>query len=289
MAGIAARAATAPPLVVAADGVLCDLTRTLAAAQARVVCLVPPGADPHQLALRPSDRQALADARLVLFNGYGLTPAIDRLSSRPSWVAVSELAVPTSPGRDPHVWHNPTQAAEMVEVVAARLATVLDPSERKLLQRRSQAAQAVLAQLGQWIGAQIKTIPEQSRVLVSEHRAFSSLARRYGIRELPLMASFATGGVVRPASLTLMVAAVRASGTRQIFAEALPISKTLRRVSRSSAVPVNPTPLVADGLAKGKSTVQTMTANICTFAVGQGGRCDIAGAEVLAQRWAAIR
>ena len=287
--GFVARAASAPPQVVAADGVLCDITRTLAADQAMVVCLVPPGADPHQLALRPSDRQALADARLVLFNGYGLTPAIDRLSSRSTWVAVSERAVPASPGRDPHVWHNPTQAAAMVEVVAARLAPVLDPSDRKALQRRSQAAQAVLAQLGQWIGAQIKTIPEQSRVLVSEHRAFGSLARRYGIRELPLVDSFTTGGVVRPASLAAMVAAVRASGTRQIFAEALPISKTLRRVSRSSAVPVNPTPLVADGLAKGKSTVETMTANICTFAVGQGGRCDTAGAEVLAQRWTAVR
>ena len=67
------------------------------------------------------------------------------------------------------------------------------------------------------------------------------------------------------------------------------MSKTLRRVSRSTGVPVNPTPLVADGLAPGRSTVQTATANVCTFVSGQGGRCDRAAADQLAQRWAAIR
>ena len=63
----------APPLVIGADGVLCDLTRTLAREQARVECLIPAGADPHTLALRPSDRRKLAQAKLVLINGYNLS------------------------------------------------------------------------------------------------------------------------------------------------------------------------------------------------------------------------
>ena len=83
--------------------------------------------------------------------------------------------------------------------------------------------------------------------------------------------------------------AVRESGTRQLFAESLPISKTLRRISRASGVPVNPTPLVADGLAPDRSTVQTATGNVCTVVSGQGGRCDGAAAAGLARRWASIR
>jgi len=63
-------AATGPPLVVAADGVLCDITRTLIGGSARVECLIPPGSDPHTLALRPSDRRVLSQARVVLINGY---------------------------------------------------------------------------------------------------------------------------------------------------------------------------------------------------------------------------
>ena len=286
-AGAGAPAASAP-LVVAADGVLCDLTRALAADQLRVTCLIPAGADPHQAALRPRDRQALAEARLVLINGYGLTPALQRIQASPRWVAVAEAAVPQSPGRDPHVWHNSSQAAAMVRVVEAQLVTLL-PSAAAGVKQRGQAARAVLDDLGSWVGAQIRTVPEASRVLVTEHRAFASWTRRYGVRELTLLDAFTTAGVLRPASLAAMAKAIRESGTRQLFAESLPISKTLRRLSRSSGIPVNPTPLVADGLAPGRSTVQTATGNVCTFVNGQGGRCDNAGAERLAQRWAAIR
>ena len=275
--------------MVAVDGVLCDLTRTLAADQARVVCVIPAGRDPHQAVLRPSDRQAIAEARLVLLNGYGLTPALTRLSGDAPKVAVAEQAVPASPGRDPHVWHDPDQAAAMVRVVEGRLTPLLPAGAAAAVKRRGQAATAVLADLGRWVERQIDTVPARSRVLVTEHRAFSSLARRFGVRELPLLDSFTTAGVLRPASLAAITTAVRDSGTRQLFAESLPISKTLRRISRASGVPVNPTPLVADGLAPGRSTVQTATGNVCTFVSGQGGRCDGSAAEGLARRWASIR
>jgi ABC-type Zn uptake system ZnuABC Zn-binding protein ZnuA len=280
--------AAAKPLVVAADGILCDLTRTLAADQATVACLLPPGADPHQAALKPRDRQALAEARLVLITGYGLTPALERLTRGSAAVSVAERAVPENPGRDPHLWHDPGQAAAMTRVVESSLLGVLPASAAPGVKRRSQEARSVLADLTRWTEVQIATVPPSSRVLVSEHRAFSSLARRFGVRELPLVDAYATGGVLRPASLAAMTKAIRASGTRQLFAESLPPSKTLRRISRDSGVPVNPAPLVADGLAPGRSALQTATGNVCTFVNGQGGRCDTAGAERLARRWASI-
>lgn len=289
LVGAGTAAAAAKPLVVAADGVLCDLTRTLAADQARVLCLIPAGSDPHQAVLRPRDRQALAEAQLILINGYGLTPALTRLASRAPKLAVAELAVPSSPGRDPHVWHDPGQAAAMLQVVEGRLAELLPAASRAGLKQRSQAARSVLDDLGRWATVQISSVPESARVLVSEHRAFSSFSRRFGLRELPLLDSFTSAGVLRPASLAAMSKAIRASGTRQLFAESQPISKTLKRISRSSGIPVNPTPLVADGLAPGRSSVETASGNVCTFVDAQGGRCDRAPADRLAQRWAAIR
>ncbi|MBM5816698.1 MAG: zinc ABC transporter substrate-binding protein [Cyanobacteria bacterium K_Offshore_surface_m2_239] len=282
--------AAAKPLVVAGDGILCDLTRTLAADQATVACLLPPGADPHQAALKPSDRRALAEARLVLITGYGLTPALERLTRGSAAVSVSvaERAVPENPGRDPHLWHDPGQAAAMLRVVETSLLGVLPASAAPGVKRRTQEGRAVLADLARWTEVQIDTVPPANRVLVSEHRAFSSLARRFGVRELPLLDVTTTGGVLRPASLAAMTKAIRASGARQLFPESLPPSKTLRRISRDSGVPVSPTPLVADGLGPGRSAVQTATGNVCTFVNGQGGRCDTTGAERLARRWASI-
>jgi len=286
VAALLLAASPAPPLVIGADGVLCDLTRTLARDQARVECLIPAGSDPHTLSLRPSDRRNLAQASLVLINGYNLSPSLNSIQSRGPVVAVAEQAVPGSPARDPHVWHDPANTAAMAGVVAARLQVLTGSGN---VQRRKSAAVAVLKDLGAWSGRQIQTVPSKHRVLVTEHRAFSPFARRYGVRELPVLDDYATGGVLRPSSLRAITKAIGPSGTKAIFAEALPPSKTLRRISRSSGVPIAPSPLFADGLAPNRSLIQTATANVCTFVKAQGGRCDSAGATALQKRWAAIR
>lgn len=282
-------AAAPPPSVVAVDGVLCDITRSLVEGAARVTCLVPPGADPHAVALRGSDRQALSSARLVLVNGYNLTPAMKRIRVSAPVVAVAERAVPRNKALDPHVWHDPALTSAMVQESAAALQSVLGSAQAGALQRRSQAMQAVLKQLGSWSARQLQTVPAAQRVLVSEHRAFSAFASRYGIRELPVIDTYASGGALRPSSLSAISQAIRQSGSKAIFAEALPPSKTLRRISSVSGVPIAKQPLYADGQAPGKSLIQTATANVCTFVNAQGGRCDQQTASALQQQWASIR
>jgi ABC-type Zn uptake system ZnuABC Zn-binding protein ZnuA len=282
-------AAAPPPSVVAVDGVLCDITRSLVRRPARVTCLIPPGADPHGVALRGSDRQALSNARLVLINGYNLTPAMKRIRVSAPVVAVAERAVPRNKALDPHVWHDPALTSAMVQESASALQPVLGSGQAGALRRRTEAIQAVLNQLGSWSAKQLQTVPSAQRVLVSEHRAFSAFARRYGIRELPVIDAYASGGTLRPSSLSAISRAIRESGTKAIFAEALPASKTLRRISSVSGVPIAKQPLYADGQAPGKSLIQTATANVCAFVTAQGGRCDQQSASALQQQWAAIR
>ncbi len=254
-----------------------------------VTCLIPPGADPHGMALRGSDRQALSKAALVLVNGYNLTPAIKQIRVTAPVVAVAERAVPRSKALDPHVWHDPDLTSAMVQESAAALQPVLGAAQAEALRRRFQAMQVVLKQLCSWSAKQLQTVPAAQRVLVSEHRAFSAFARRYGIRELPVIDAYASGGTLKPSSLAAISRAIRQSGTKAIFAEALPPSKTLRRISSVSGVPIAKKPLYADGQAPGTSLIQTATANVCTFVTAQGGRCDQQAASALQQQWAAIR
>lgn len=282
-------AATGPPLVVAADGMLCDITRTLMGGSARVECLIPPGSDPHTLALRPSDRRVLSQARVVLINGYNLTPALKRIQTSAPVVPVAERAVPRSRAKDPHVWHAPSQTSAMVNVVAGALNPILNRDGQVAVQRRRKEMETILTRLDRWTNRQIKSVPKAQRVLVTEHRAFSAFADRYGIRQLPIIDAYATGGILRPASLRAITEAVRESGTKAIFAEALPPSKTLRRISRSSGAPIASQPLFADGPAPGKSLIQTATANVCTFVVAQGGQCDRTTAKQLQTLWSAVR
>ena len=275
--------------MVAIDGVLCDLTRTLVASDAKVVCLIQPGSDPHNYRLKPSDRQALSSASLVLHNGYNLTPSANKISGSAKVVAVAEKAIPINEGLDPHVWHDPANSAAMVTVIAERLAPVLPATQQAALTARAAEAINVLNRVGDWGGNQFATIPENQRVLVSEHQAYSYLTNRYGLRQITMLDSFTTGGVLRPSSLRTITAEVQGSGAQTLFPESLPVSKTLRRISRSTGLPVNGAPLFADGLAPDRSTVGTATLNICTVVQGQGGQCDQAAADELMARWSAIR
>ncbi len=294
------------PTVVAIDGVLCDLTRTLVATDAKVICLIQPGSDPHNYRLRPSDRQALSNASLVLHNGFKLTPSANKISSSAKLVAVAEEAMPTAShashdddhaehgahnhnDSDPHVWHDPANSAAMVAVVADRLAPVLPASQRSALAARAAEAINVLNAVGDWGTKQFATIPENQRVLVSEHQAYSHLTKRYGLRQITMLDSFTTGGLLRPSSLRTITAEVQGSGAQALFPESLPVSKTLRRISRSTGLPVYSSPLFADGLAPNRSTVGTATLNICTVVKGQGGQCDQVAADELIARWSAIR
>ena len=76
--------------VLAADGVLCDLTRTLATPSITVHCLLSGGEDPHTFSLSPEQRGRLEEADLVLINGHGLTPALATLAEQDKTVAVAE-------------------------------------------------------------------------------------------------------------------------------------------------------------------------------------------------------
>ena len=320
---------TAPPAdVIAADGVLCDITQRLAASDLRVSCLLQPGDDPHQFRLTPQQSRELSQAQLVLINGFGLTPALAALSkpgsSQTKTVAVAELAVPNSPvlkagppktadshdhhdedghgeenhdedehahgDRDPHVWHDPTQAAALVLLVAQQLQQ-LKPAAQASIAARAQAMTATLQQLDAWNRRQLATIPT-ARPLATGHRAFASLARAYGLQELAVVDATSSSANLRPQAFQAVVERLRRERVPMLFAEQLPADKALQRVSSLSGVPIAAEPLVADGLAPepdgNGNLVATLAANTCLIVNGLGGRCDPSGQQALSQRWGAI-
>jgi len=300
------QAAGQPPLVIAADGVLCDLGQRLAGPELRLRCLLEPGQDPHDLRLTPQQSQELRGARRVLVNGYGLSPALER---SPGAIAVAERAVPASPlieaghgSRDPHVWHDPRQAQALVRLVANELSAVaagstvnstVNPEASAALQRRATALQQVLLDLDRWNREQLATLPAAADggppVLATDHRAYASFARAYSLRELPLVDSASTSDTLRPAALATTLQRLKALKVRQLFREPGPPGKVLQRLSALSGIPISPTPLTLDGLASGPpNLIATLVSNTCAVSVGLGGHCDRGSGARLIARWQAI-
>ena len=282
-------AQAAQPVVVAVDGTLCDITKTLAANAASVTCLIPPGGDPHSYRLKPSDRSQLAKSDLVLHIGFGLTPSARKLQTPGKVVAVGEVALPSYRGSDPHVWHDPANSAAMVRVVSQSLSPVLPAGDRAALQQRTARALAVFKALQAWEGKQFASLPPAQRVLVTDHQTYSHMANRFGIVEISMLDSHTTGGVLRPSSLQKITQEVKSSGAKTIFAPTARPSKTLRRISKNTGLPIATTPLYGEGIASGRNAVSTATLNVCTIVNGQGGSCDQSGANALNSRWSSIR
>ena len=274
--------------VVAVDGTLCDLTRTLAGTAVGVTCLIPPGGDPHGYRLKPSDRQALSKADLVVHVGFDLTPSAKEISVPAPVVAVGEVALPSYRGNDPHVWHDPANSAAMTSAIANRLSPLLSGDARVAFASRAASAQNVLADLGTWASVQFAKLPANQRVLVTDHQTYSHLANRYDLEEISMLDSYTTGGALKPSSLNAITKAVKDSGARVIFSSYLPANKSLRRISKRSGLPIASTPLYGEGIAPGETSVSTATKNICAILKGQGASCDEAAANVLANRWADI-
>ena len=279
----------AQPVVVAVDGTLCDITKTLAGAAASVTCLLPPGGAPHSYRLKPSDRSQIAKSDLVLHIGFGLTPSAKKLKNPGTVVAVGEVALPSYRGSDPHVWHDPANSAAMVRVVSSSLSPVLPASERSALQQRTARAVAVFEALQVWEAKQFGSLPSQNRVLVTDHKTYSHLADRFGLVEISMLDSHTTGGVLRPSSLRKITQEVKSSGAKTIFSPSATPNKTLRRISKNTGLPIATTPLYGEGIAAGRNAVSTATLNVCTIVNGQGGSCDQSGANSLNSQWSSIR
>ena len=152
----------------------------------------------------------------------------------------------------------------------------------------------MLQELDRWNRQQLATVP-MAKPLATGHRAFASFARAYGLRELPVVDAMSSSPSLRPQAFQAVIHQLKRERVPVLFAEHLPASKALQRISTLSGVPLAPASLVADGLAKtndnpgSSDLVATLTANTCLIVNGLQGHCDRASQRKLIRQWVAIR
>ncbi len=123
-------AAAASTIVVAAQAHYANLARQLAPGADVTAVPIGPAQDPHTFEPGPSIGRALARAQIVIQNGLGYDPWLDRLArSRPRLVIATILGRHT--GDNPHLWYDPTG----FEPVTRALATALQADPASVLAR----------------------------------------------------------------------------------------------------------------------------------------------------------
>lgn len=225
----------------------------------RVVDLTPPGAEPHDFELSPSDAEAILRAKLVVYVGGGFQPAVaDAVRSRrgPSLDVLRG-------GEDPHLWLDPVRFAGAVREIARALG---NPG----------GAKATVRRLGSLDSEYRRGLAHcDRRVIVTTHASFGRLAARYGLKAIALTGR-SPEAEPSPRDLERVVREIRNSGATVVFTEPLVSPRVAEAVAREAGIGVATLDPV-EGLSKerlgaGEDYLSVMRTNLATLRGALGCR-----------------
>lgn len=274
--------------VVASYSVICDITAQVAGDAVQLTCLIPPDQDPHTYEATPSDREAVDTADLVFYAGLNFEPSIIDMAAASDSEApkialhdesVQELIEVEEDGGfapDPHIWHDIQNGLEMVTLIRDNLIAV-DPANTDLYIENAENLAADLQALEAWIPAQVATIPEDRRRLITTHDAMSYYAQAYGLTVEGTLLGVSTEEEPTAAKINELATSIRDKAIPIIFVELTANDRVLKTVANEAGVTISEQVLLADGLGAEGTLGETYTGmliyNTCAIVDGLGGEC----------------
>jgi zinc/manganese transport system substrate-binding protein len=258
---IAAPAAAQDRLkVVASFSILGDLGRNIGGDRVEVVTLVGPNGDAHVYAPAPGDAKTIAAARLVVVNGLGYEPWMDRLiraaGSKAPQVQASRTVAPRKmedehrPGRqitDPHAW----QSVANAKIYAGNIRDGLshaDPAGKSLYETNAAAYLERLDALEQEVKAAIGKIPAERRKVITTHDAFGYFAAAYGV-EFIAPEGVSTDTEPSARDVAKIITQIRKQKIPAVFLENITDPRLMQQIARESGAKIGGT-LYSDSLSE---------------------------------------
>jgi zinc transport system substrate-binding protein len=214
--------------------------------------LTPPGAEPHDAELTARDVERIRSADVILYLGGGFQPAVEDAVEGAEGEAVDLLE--ETVGGDPHVWLDPVRFKAMAE----RIAEALDGSATDL-------------------SAQLQSLHEdfeeglnrcRRREIVTAHDAFGYLARRYGLKQVPIT-GLSPEAEPTPRQLERVIERVRTTNATTVFFETLVsprLAETVARETDAKTAVLNPIEgLTDEEIERGENYVTVMRENLAAL------------------------
>lgn len=137
--------------VVTSFSILADMVHQVGGEHIQITNMVGPDADAHTYEPTPDNAEALLKAKLIVKNGLGFEPWLDRLvastDTRAPVISASRGVIPRSLDEDgetvpdPHAWHNLANAELYVANITKALIAA-DPTNKADYERNSQIGRA---------------------------------------------------------------------------------------------------------------------------------------------------
>ncbi|MBT2295000.1 metal ABC transporter substrate-binding protein [Pseudomonas fluorescens] len=242
--------------VVTSFSILADMTQEVGGEHIQITNLVGPDADAHTYEPTPDDAKALLSAKLIIKNGLGFEPWLDRLVTSTETTApvisASHGVIPRSLDEDgetvpdPHAWHNLANAELYVRNITKALETA-DPTHKADYERNSQAYLKKIYTLLAEARAKLEALPPGNRRIVTSHDAFGYLGQAYGI-EFMAPQGLSTEREPSAADVAALITQIREAKVKAVFMENIKDARLLKQIAAESGAHIGGT-LYSDALA----------------------------------------
>ena len=227
--------------VTAAFYPLAFLAEKIGGSAASVTNLTPPGAEPHDLELRPRDVASIRNADLILYL-RGLQPGVDDAVKTITYHARAFNALSLIPLRhladgsvDPHFWLDPTLFTKAAAAIEQRFEQAA-PADAGVFQHNLIQLDAQLGQLDRDFRSGLAECARHE--IFTGHTAFGYLAARYGLRQIGIT-GLNPEAEPTPKQLTQIIQLARQLRPKVVFAEALVSSRSVDAVARAIGATVH--------------------------------------------------
>ena len=242
--------------VVASFSILGDLVSEIGGDRVAVSTLVGPDQDAHMFSPSPVDAKKVLQSKLVVVNGLGFDPWLNRLSAAAGYTGAAVVASSGIKARDmsdegqiladPHAWQDPTNVITYVGNIAAALGKI-DPAGAHYYQGNRERYVKSLKELDDWASQQFAQIPLAKRKVITSHDAFGYLGARYQITFLaPQGAS--TESEASAKGVAKLISQIRRERIKSVHVENMSNPKLLQQLSREAGVTMG-AKLYADALS----------------------------------------
>lgn len=259
---------------------LYEIAKNIGGDRAEIKNLVPAGMEPHDYEPTPQDILNIIRADLVIVNGAGLEPWLDRLRGdlQKKGIVLLEMAQSMQKSgvtTDPHFWLDPTIYKEEISLVSdtfeqldgvhsgAYIDSIRSLDVPKWAQPDTLRYMQKIEELHNVFQQGLANC--ESRTLVTSHAAFGYLAKRYNLEIIPV-AGFSPEAEVSAKRLAELIQIVKNKKVQYIFTETLvnpKIAETLAKEAGLKTLTLNPLEgLTESEILSGKNYVSVMGENL---------------------------
>jgi ABC-type Zn uptake system ZnuABC Zn-binding protein ZnuA len=218
--------------VLAVETFLADIAQNVAGDRLTVAALMPIGIDPHSFEPTPQDVASVTESDILIVNGAGFEAFLSKLLQNAGGQhrvieAAAGLAPRTPQGEeisqehegDPHFWLDPRSVIKYVENIRDGLSQA-DPEGASIYAANARAYIAQLEELDTWITQQVQQVPEERRLLVTNHESLGYFADRYGFKIIgTIVPSISPTAAPSAKQLAELIDHIKATGAPAIFLE----------------------------------------------------------------------